>query len=72
LAHGPCSGLEARGRGHVVHLIQTIEAACRSASIPVVWLYAVPSACTRVLDGVAWKLYSVVAGGRSLMRRDLS
>ena len=30
---------EARGRGHVVHLIQAVEAACPSAAIPVVWLY---------------------------------
>jgi GNAT superfamily N-acetyltransferase len=27
---------EARGRGHVVHLIQAAEAACRAAAIPVV------------------------------------
>lgn len=58
---------EARGRGHVIHLIQVVEAACRAAAIPVVWgsIPPVQNACTRVLGGIAWKAYSVVAGGRS-------
>jgi hypothetical protein len=58
---------EARGRAHVVHLIQAVEAACRSAAIPVVCGSTPPvqSACTRVLGGVAWKLYNVLAGVRS-------
>ena len=28
---------EARGRGHVIHLIQAVEAACRAAASAVVW-----------------------------------
>jgi GNAT superfamily N-acetyltransferase len=57
---------EARGRGHVVHLIQAVEAACRSAAIPVVWLYT--AGAERVYARAGWqtrKLYSATAGGRS-------
>jgi hypothetical protein len=55
----PYSDLEVRARGHVVHLIQAVEAACRSAAIPVVWLYTVGA----VPGGIVQKLYSVVADG---------
>jgi GNAT superfamily N-acetyltransferase len=64
---------EARGRGHVIHLIQAVEAACRSAAIPIVWLY---TACAeRVYARAGWRSVEAIqrSGRRSvmLMRRDL-
>ena len=43
---------EARSRGHAIHLIQTVEAACRSAAIPVVWLYT--AGAERVYARAGW------------------
>ena len=34
---------EARGRGHVIHLIRAVETACQTASIGIAWLYAAGS-----------------------------
>jgi hypothetical protein len=60
---------EARGRGHVIHLIQAVEAA-----IPVVWLYT--AGAERVYARAGWhSVESVQRRGRrpvTLMRRDLT
>ena len=65
---------EARGRGHVVHLIQAVEAVCRSAAIPVVWLYT--AGAERVYARAGWHSVETLQrlGRRpvTLMRRDLS
>jgi GNAT superfamily N-acetyltransferase len=65
---------EARGRGHVVHLIQAVEAACRSAAIPVVWLYT--AGAERVYARAGWHgVETIQRHGRrpvTLMRRDLT
>jgi GNAT superfamily N-acetyltransferase len=65
---------EARGQGHVVHLIQAVEAACRSAGIPVVWLYT--AGAERVYARAGWhSVETVQRHGRrpvTLMRRDLT
>jgi GNAT superfamily N-acetyltransferase len=65
---------EARGRGHVVHLIQAVEAACRSAAIPVVWLYTTGD--ERVYARAGWRSVDTIQrhGRRpvTLMRRDLT
>jgi GNAT superfamily N-acetyltransferase len=64
---------EARGRGHVIHLIQAVEAACRSAGIPVVWLYT--AGAERVYTRAGWwSVETVQRRSRrpvTLMRRDL-
>jgi GNAT superfamily N-acetyltransferase len=65
---------EARGRGHVIHLIQAVEAACRFAAIPVVWLYT--AGAERVYARAGWhSVETVQRHGRrpvTLMRRDLT
>jgi N-acetylglutamate synthase-like GNAT family acetyltransferase len=65
---------EARGRGHVAHLIQAVEAACRSADIDTLWLYTAGS--ERVYARIGWHAVEVIQrqGRRpaTLMRRDLS
>src|ERR1700693_3899036 len=50
---------EARGRGHVIHLIQAVEGACWAAAI--LWRASIPpmqKARTRVLGDIAWKAYA--------------
>ena len=65
---------EARGRGHVVHLIEAVEAACRSAAIPVVWLYT--AGAEHVYARAGWHSVETIQrlGRRpvTLMRRDLT
>jgi GNAT superfamily N-acetyltransferase len=64
---------EARGRGHVMHLIRAVESACRSADIGTVWLFT--AGAERVYARAGW--HSVEAIERhnrrpvTLMRRDL-
>jgi GNAT superfamily N-acetyltransferase len=65
---------EARGRGHVVHLIEAVEAACRFAAIPVVWLYT--AGAEHVYARAGWHSVETIQrlGRRpvTLMRRDLT
>ena len=65
---------EARGPGHVVHLIQAVEAPCRSAAIPGVWLYT--AGAERVYARAGWRsVETIQRHGRrpvTLMRRDLT
>jgi GNAT superfamily N-acetyltransferase len=49
---------EARGRGHNVHLIQAVEAACRSAAIHVVWLYT--AGAERVYARAGWHSIEII------------
>jgi hypothetical protein len=64
----------ARGPGHVVHLIQAVEAPCRSAAIPGVWLYT--AGAERVYARAGWRsVETIQRHGRrpvTLMRRDLT
>jgi GNAT superfamily N-acetyltransferase len=65
---------EARGRGHVIHLIQAVEAACRSADVGTVWLYT--GDAERVYARAGWHTVEAIQrqGRRpvALMRRDLT
>jgi len=65
---------EARGRGHVIHLIQAVEAACRNASIGTAWLYT--AGAERVYARAGWHTVEAIQrqGRRqvTLMRRDLA
>jgi GNAT superfamily N-acetyltransferase len=65
---------EARGRGHVVHLIQAVETACRSAGVGTLWLHTANA--ERVYARAGWHTVEVVErqGRRpvTLMRRDLT
>jgi GNAT superfamily N-acetyltransferase len=65
---------EARGRGHVIHLIQAVEAACRSAGIGTVWLYT--AGAERVYARAGWRTVEAIQrqGRRpvTLMRRHLT
>jgi Acetyltransferase (GNAT) family len=65
---------EARGRRHVVPLIQAVEAACRSAAIPIVWLFT--AGAERVYARAGWRSADIIRrhGRRpvTLMRRDLT
>jgi N-acetylglutamate synthase-like GNAT family acetyltransferase len=65
---------EARGPGHVVHLIQAVEAPCRSSAIPGVWLYT--AGAERVYARAGWRsVETIQRHGRrpvTLMRRDLT
>ena len=65
---------EARGRGHVIHLIQAVEVACRSAGVGTVWLHTTDA--ERVYARVGWHTVEAIQRrGRSLvtlMRRDLT
>jgi GNAT superfamily N-acetyltransferase len=65
---------EARGRGHVVHLIQAVEVACRSAGVGTVWLHTADA--ERVYARAGWYTVEVIQreGRRpvTLMRRDLT
>ena len=65
---------EARGRGHVIHLIQAVEVACRSAGVGTVWLHTADA--DRVYARAGWHIVEVVQrqGRRpvTLMRRDLT
>ena len=57
---------EARGRGHVIHLIQAVEMACRSAGVGTVWLHT--TSAERVYARAGWhsvESSSVMAGVRS-------
>ena len=60
-----------RGRGYVQHLLAVFEAACRAASIEVVWLYT--SKAERIYRRAGWETVEVIErqGRRSvtLMRR---
>ena len=64
---------EARGRGHVIHLIQAVEAACRSAGIGTAWLYT--AGAERIYVRAGWRTVEIIhrPGKRpaALMRRDL-
>ena len=64
---------EARGRGYVVHLIQAVEAACRSAGVGTLWLHTANA--ERVYARAGWHTVEVIErqGRRpvTLMRRDL-
>ena len=65
---------EARGRGHVIHLIQAVEVACRSAGVGTVWLHT--TSAERVYAGAGWHtMEAIQRHGRcpvTLMRRDLT
>ena len=65
---------EARGRGHVIHLIQAVEVACRSAGVGTVWLHT--TSAERVYARAGWHTVDAIQRrGRSLvtlMRRDLT
>ena len=65
---------EARGRGHVIHLIQAVEEACRSAGVGTVWLHTTDA--ERVYARAGWHTVEAIQRrGRSLvtlMRRDLT
>jgi GNAT superfamily N-acetyltransferase len=65
---------EARGRGHVIHLVQTVEVACRSAGVGTVWLHT--TSAERVYARAGWHTVEVIQRrGKSLvtlMRRDLT
>ena len=65
---------EERGRGHVIHLIQAVEVACRSAGVGTVWLHTTDA--ERVYARAVWHTAEVIQRrGRSLvtlMRRDLT
>jgi GNAT superfamily N-acetyltransferase len=65
---------EARGRGNVMHLIQPVEDACRSAGIGTVWLHT--AGAERVYARAGWHGVEVIQrqGKRpvTLMRRDLT
>lgn len=65
---------EARGRGHAPRLVATVEAACRNASIPTVWLYT--NTAERLYARLGWRTVETVPrDGKppvALMRRDLS
>jgi GNAT superfamily N-acetyltransferase len=65
---------EARGRGHVMHLIRAVEDACRSAGIGTVWLFTADA--ERVYARAGWHSVEVIErqGRRpvTLMRRDLT
>ena len=64
---------EARGRGHVMHLIRAVEDACRSAGIGTVWLNTADA--ERVYARAGWhSVEAIQRQGRrpvTLMRRDL-
>lgn len=64
----------ARARGHVVHLIQAVEQACRSADIGTLWLYT--AGADRLYARAGWCAVNVIQrpGRRpvTLMRRDLA
>jgi hypothetical protein len=49
---------EARGRRHVVPLIQAVEAACRSAAIPIVWLFT--AGAERVYARAGWRSADII------------
>ena len=65
---------EARGRGHVIHLIQAVEVACRSAGVGTVWLHT--TSAERVYARAGWhSVEAIQRHGRrpvTLMRRDLT
>jgi len=65
---------EARGRGHVIHLIQAVEVACRSAGLGTVWLHTANA--ERVYARAGWHTVEAIQrqGKRpvTLMRRDLT
>jgi GNAT superfamily N-acetyltransferase len=65
---------EARGRNHVIHLIQAVEVACRSAGVGTVWLHT--TSAERVYARAGWHTVEAIQRrGRSLvtlMRRDLT
>jgi GNAT superfamily N-acetyltransferase len=65
---------EARGQGHVIHLIQAVEVACRSAGVGTVWLHTTDA--ERVSARAGWHTVEAIRRrGRSLvtlMRRDLT
>jgi GNAT superfamily N-acetyltransferase len=63
---------EARGRGHVNHLIAAVEAAARAASVTTLWLYT--TTAERVYLRAGWvTIEHFEHNGRpaALMRRDL-
>jgi len=65
---------EERGQGHVVPLIDAVEAACRSASIRELWLYT--NTAERVYARAGWRIFEIVQRRNkrpvTLMRRDLT
>lgn len=65
---------EARGRGHVRHLLAAFDGACRAASIETAWLYT--DTAERVYVRAGWRFAETVQRpGKpptTLMRRDLS
>ena len=65
---------EARGRGHVIHLIQAVEVACRFAGCGTVWLHTANA--ERVYARAGWHTVEAIQrqGRRpvTLMRRDLT
>jgi hypothetical protein len=65
---------EARGRGHVIHLIQAVEVACRFAGCGAVWLHTANA--ERVYARAGWHTVEAIQrqGRRpvTLMRRDLT
>lgn len=64
---------EARGRGHAAALIEAVEAASRSASVPTLWLYT--NTAERVYARAGWRsvetIHRVGKLPVVLMRRDL-
>ncbi len=64
---------EARGQGHVQHLLAAFDEACRAASIKTAWLYT--NTAERVYSRAGWHVAEVVQRqGKlpvTLMRRDL-
>jgi N-acetylglutamate synthase-like GNAT family acetyltransferase len=65
---------EARRRGHVIPLIQAVEAAAVAASIPTLWLHTDTAA--RIYASSGWRTAEIIqrAGKNpaTLMRRDFS
>ena len=63
-----------RRQGHVAYLIAAVEAACRSASIPTLWLYT--NTAERIYARAGWQTVETVERRNkrpvTLMRRDLA
>jgi GNAT superfamily N-acetyltransferase len=63
----------ARGQGHAVRLIAAVEAECRKAMVPTLWLYT--NTAERLYTRVGWKTVETIQHGGepfALMRRDLT
>jgi N-acetylglutamate synthase-like GNAT family acetyltransferase len=65
---------EVRRRGHVIPLIQAVDAAAVAASIPTLWLHT--DAAARIYAKAGWRLVEIVPregkDAATLMRRDFA